>query len=89
VFLSRSGGWASIASHRAADLAKNTIGANTLTGLVFAYTVVRTGGSSGAVGGPILLALSARAIWPRLPGWARPSWLSGPVATIRSAVATA
>ena len=60
-----------------------------VAGLVFAHTAARTGGLSGAVGGHVLLALGAGAIWPALLGRAHPSWLSDPVATIGLAVATA
>lgn len=60
-----------------------------LAGLVFARTVVRTGGLSGAVGGHVVFAVGAGAIWPALLGRSHPAWLSGPVPIIALAVATA
>jgi membrane protease YdiL (CAAX protease family) len=61
----------------------------TLAGLIFAYGTARSGSLSGALGGHVLLALGAGAIWPAVLGREHPSWLSHPVATVGLVAASA
>jgi membrane protease YdiL (CAAX protease family) len=60
-----------------------------LAGLVFSYTVARTGNLTGAIAGHALFALGAGGFWPVLLGRRHPPWLHGVGVTVAVGVALA